>query len=120
MAKINITDLEVSFHVGVPAGERARPQRLLISVEMDSDFSRAAASDDISQTVDYHDVCQQIIGLGEGRSWKLIEKLASDIADVILQNFQTPIVTVTIKKFVITQTAHVSVTLTKSRSSGAL
>ena len=51
MSKISIVDLEVFYHVGVPDEERARPQRLLLTVVMDSDFSAAAASDSISR---YH------------------------------------------------------------------
>jgi len=113
MATITITDLEVSFHVGVPDAERARPQRLLITIEMQTDVSHAAATDDIRHTIDYYKVCHRVANLGEGRSWKLIEKLASDVADEILNYFKPAQVTVTIKKFVLPQTAHVAVMLTK-------
>jgi FolB domain-containing protein len=115
MATITITDLEVSFHVGVPEAERARPQRLLISLEMQSDFTRAAAADDIAHTIDYHAVCQTVTGLGTGRSWKLIEKLAHDIADKVMDRYHPETITVVVKKFVLPQTAHVSVTLKKNR-----
>jgi len=36
---------------------------------------------------------------GDGRSWKLIEKLAADIAEMILSDFQPKKVTVEIKSF---------------------
>jgi dihydroneopterin aldolase len=42
MSKISIVDLEVFYRVGVPDEERAQPQRLLLTVEMESDFSAAA------------------------------------------------------------------------------
>ena len=113
MAKISIVDLEVFYHVGVPDAERAQPQRLLLTVELESDFSAAAKSDSIVDTIDYYAVTQKLLKFGEGREWKLIEKLAADICDLILAEFKPPAVTVEVKKFVIPQTRHVSVQITK-------
>lgn len=116
MSKITITDLEVQFRVGVPDEERAKPQRLLLCIEMELNFNAAAATDDITATIDYFDVSQKIIALGTGRSWKLIEKLAHDIADLVLTGYHPTSVTVTVKKFPIPQAAQVSVSLTKHRT----
>ena len=118
MSKISIVDLEVSFNVGVTDEERAQPQRLLLTVVLDFDFSSAAVSDRITKTIDYCAVAQLLLKFGEGRSWKLIEKLANDLADKVLMEFQPHGVTVEVKKFSIPQAAHVSVSLTKSRGSG--
>ena len=120
MSKITITDLEVFFHVGVPDEERAKPQRLLLTVDMMHDFSSAAVTDRITKTIDYYAVSQQIIALGKDRSWKLIEKLATDIADLVLSEFQPAAVSVTVKKFIIPQAAHVSVSLTKQRQGSGI
>jgi 7,8-dihydroneopterin aldolase/epimerase/oxygenase len=116
MAKISIVDLEVFYRVGVPDAERAQPQRLLLTVEMESDFSTAAKSDSIADTIDYFAVTQRLLKLGDGKSWKLIEKLAADIADTILAEFKPSIVTVEVKKFVIPQSRHVSVSLRVEKS----
>lgn len=113
MSKIRIVDLEVFFRVGVPDEERAQPQRLLVSVEMECDFTQAAAMDALARTIDYHAVCQLLLRFGEGRSWRLIEKLASDMADAILTGFRPQSVSVEVKKFIIPQARHVSVSLTK-------
>jgi FolB domain-containing protein len=115
MAKICIVELGVLYRVGVPDDERARPQRLLLTVEMESDFSAAAQTDSIADTVDYFAVSQRLLGFGEGRSWKLIEKLAADICEMILAEFKPQSVTVEVKKFPIQQARHVSVTLTRTR-----
>ena len=112
-SKISIVDLEVFYRVGVPEAERARPQRLLLTVEMDFDFSKAAKSDGIADTIDYFAVSQRLLKFGEGRSWKLIEKLAADIADLILAEFKPKSVTVEVKKFPIPQARYVSVSATK-------
>lgn len=117
MSKITITDLEVFYHVGVPDEERARPQRLLLTVTMDVDFSAAARSDDLTDTINYFAVSQRLLKFGEGRSWKLIEKLASDIADLILGEYRPAAVTVEVKKFPIPESRFVSVMLTRCRQS---
>ena len=113
MGKISIVDLEVFYHVGVPDAERAQPQRLLLTVEMESNFSAAAQSDAIADTIDYFAVTQRLLKFGDGREWKLIEKLATDITNTVLAEFKPSAVSVTVKKFVIPQTQFVSVTVAK-------
>src|SRR5260370_33067187 len=90
MSKIAIVDLEVSWCVGVTEEERATPQRLLLTVEMDFDFSSASVSDRIEKTIDYHEVAQEMLKFGESRSWKLIEKLAVNIASLVLTAYKPP------------------------------
>ena len=109
MDSIVINDLEVFYRVGVPDEERASPQRLLITVEMERDFQRAAATDDLYQTIDYFAVSQRLLKFGESRSWKLIESLAVQIAEMIKRDFKAVAVTVEVKKFIIPQTKYVSV-----------
>ena len=111
MSKISIVDLEVFYRVGVPDAERAQPQRLLLTVELESDFTAAAKSDGIADTIDYYAVTQRLLKFGEGREWKLIEKLASDIADTVLKEFKPQSVFVEVKKFIIPQARYVSVSL---------
>ena len=115
MSKISIVDLEVFYHVGVPDEERARPQRLLLTVIMEFDFSAAAASDSIADTIDYFAVTQRLLKFGGGRSWKLIEKLAADIADAVVSEFKPHAVTVEVKKFIIPQARYVSVSIERHR-----
>jgi dihydroneopterin aldolase len=116
MDTIALVDLEVFYRVGVPDAERAKPQRLLLTVELQSDFSAAAKSDGIADTIDYYAVSQRLLRFGEGREWKLIEKLAADIADAVLAEFKPGSVSVEVKKFIIPQTRHVSVALTRART----
>ena len=113
MSKIAIVDLEVFYHVGVPDEERAQAQRLLLTVEMEHDFSQAAQTDDLMHTINYYAVTQRLLKLGEGRSWKLIETLASDIAQLVLAEFQATAVTVEVKKFIIPQARYVAVSLSR-------
>jgi len=113
MDKIIIKDLAVFYCVGVPDEERAQPQRLLLSIEMEHDFARAAKSDSLDQTINYFAVSQRLIGFGENRNWKLIETLAVEIAEMILREFKPQRVSVEVKKFVIPEAAHVGVRVTR-------
>lgn len=117
MNKIIIKDLEVFYRVGVPDEERATPQRLLITIEMEHDFSAAARTDDLTQTINYFAVSQEILNFGSGRNWKLIEKLANDVADFILTEFRADAVFVEVKKFIIPQARYVAVQLRKKKNS---
>jgi FolB domain-containing protein len=114
--KISIVDLEVFYRVGVPEEERAQPQRLLLTIEMESDFTAAARTDGIADTIDYFAATQRLLKFGEGREWKLIEKLAADIADTVLVEFHPQSVTVDVKKFIIPQARYVSVGLLRKRN----
>ena len=114
MDKIKIAELEVYYHVGVPEEERAKPQRLLISIEMEHDFTTAISRDNLAETIDYFAVCQQVLKFGEDCHWQLIETLAADIAAMVLEDFRPKTVTVEVKKFVIPQAAHVSVSVTRA------
>jgi len=112
--KISIVDLEVFYCVGVPEAERIKPQRLLLTVEMDFDFSAAAGSDNIRDTIDYFAVSQRLLKFGEGHSWKLIEKLAADIADMVLSEFKPRSVRVEVKKFPIPAAHYVSAIIARA------
>ena len=116
MSRITIVDLEVHYCVGVTDEERATPQRLLVSVDLSHDFSVAAVSDRLEKTIDYNEVVQRLLKYGEGRNWKLLEKLATNIADLILAEYRPQAVAVEIKKFAIPETKYVAVSLTKTKT----
>ena len=111
MAKdtIIISDLEVFYRVGIGAEERSRPQRLLVTMEMAHNFKSAAARDDLAETIDYATLCQRLLHFGEDTQWALIETIASDLAQMILEEFSPSEVTVEVKKFVIPQARYVAV-----------
>ena len=115
MDKIIISDLEAFYQVGVTDQERAKPQRLLISVEMLHDFKAAISSDNLGGTIDYFSVSQRLLHFGEETQWQLIETLAHDIAELILKEYKPSSVTIEVKKFVIPQARYVAVSLTRSR-----
>lgn len=115
MDSITLRELEVHFRVGVPAEERAQAQRLLVTVTMTLDFAPAVRSGSISETIDYAQVAERIRHLGQGREWVLIESLAADIANAILNEFRPRSVFVEVQKFIIPEARYVAVSLTRER-----
>jgi FolB domain-containing protein len=111
--QITIKDLTVFYRVGVPDEERAKPQRLLLTIELEHDFTAAARHDDLTQTIDYHALTQRLQSYGRRRSWKLIEKLAVDLAVLILRDYGPQQVTVEVKKLILPETRYVSVKVTR-------
>ncbi len=116
MSRISIVDLEVLYSVGVTDEERSKPQRLLVSVDMVADFSSAEVSDRIEKTINYQDVADELVKFGQNRSWKLLERLVSNIADLILSRFKPESVVVEVKKFALPKARYVSVSLGRTRS----
>ncbi|MFM2295931.1 MAG: dihydroneopterin aldolase [Verrucomicrobiota bacterium] len=114
--QIKITDLEVNYRIGVPDEERAHPQRLTLTITMLHDFGQAARTDQVGRTIDYFAVTQWLQKYGEQRTWKLLETLAVNIAEEILQRFRPQSVTVEVKKFIIKEAAHVSVSVSRARA----
>jgi len=112
---IIISDLVVLYHVGVPDAERAKPQRLLLTIEIEKAFDSAGATDDINATIDYYAVTQRLLKFGEGKNWKLIEKLASDIAETILREFRADAISVEVKKFIIPEARYVAVRIRREK-----
>jgi len=115
MSRIVIVDLEVFYCVGLTDEERAKPQRLLLTIDMNLDFSSAAISDRIEKTVNYQSVADELLKFGDGRSWKLLEKLVTNIAETIFSKYKQQSVAVEAKKFIIPQARYVAVSTTKAR-----
>ncbi|MDO8349137.1 MAG: dihydroneopterin aldolase [Planctomycetota bacterium] len=108
---IVISELEVSYRVGVPDEERRAAQRLLLTVEMEppDGFGAAAAGDDLARTIDYFAVSRRLLALGTGREWRLIESLAVEIAGLVRQEFGAARVRVEVKKFILPEARYVAV-----------
>lgn len=117
--QIHIEDLEVRYCVGVPEAERAQPQRLLLSLTLFHDFTAAAETDDLRQTVDYFALTRRLLKYGEGRSWRLIETLAVELAEWVLREFGPAAVEVEVKKFILPETRWVSVKVRRLRPDAA-
>ncbi len=109
---LTIADVELWTRIGVLKEERETEQRLLVTVEISLDAKHAATSDDVKKSINYIDVAQHIKELATTER-KTIERLAENIAQMILKKYKPSEVTVTVKKFVMPGTDHVSLKITR-------
>lgn len=98
MDKIIITDLQTTAILGVYAHERTRPQPVVINLTLFTDTRAAGRSDDLADAINYAVVCERVLALVEGAEAYLIERLAADIAALILDAFEIARVVVRVDK----------------------
>lgn len=114
--RVLVRGLEVMATVGVPDGERAAPQRLLIDLEVVPSRAFAELADDIENAVDYHALSLRLRQVAECGQRHLIETLAVDLADAVLADEKVAAVRVRIRKFILPDTEFVGVELSRSRA----
>ena len=96
--RIIIDDLHLTTSIGVTDAERATAQRILISVEMETDTRTVGKTDRLEDTTNYSSVAESVRTLAKSAR-NTIEKLAEDIAEEVLRQPLVEAVTVTVKKF---------------------
>jgi dihydroneopterin aldolase len=82
-----IERLEFQGRCGVTATERRRPQPLAIDLELDCDGTTAEAADQVSKTVDYAQVAERIVELGETQTCALLETFTEQILTMLFTEF---------------------------------
>jgi dihydroneopterin aldolase len=112
---IEIRRLRVSTHIGVPDEERSLTQTLFVSIVMTPGQGFDSLADDISRTIDYFQVSQEIERLAAARPRCLIETLATDIARHLLENHYLAKVAITIEKHILPNTECVAVHIERAR-----
>jgi FolB domain-containing protein len=95
---IEIKDLLMRGIVGVNEDERRKRQDILVNLVMATDIRPAAAADDIEQACNYRTVSKAIIRKVEDSSYFTVEKLATEIARLVLQDDMVKEVKVTVEK----------------------
>ena len=98
MDKIHIRDIALRCIIGVNDEERREKQDVIVSISLHADLSRAGATDDFADTVDYKAIKQRVLSLVEGSHHFLIEALAESIARACLESGRVQQVDVTVEK----------------------
>ena len=94
--------------MGVLDGERAQPQRLVVSLTLEPQGNFAELGDDLARTVDYVLVCEELRRFVSGRRDKLIETLAHEMATHLLRTFALVRVDLELRKFILPETRFVA------------
>ena len=98
MDRIFIRDLALRCIIGIYPEERREKQDVIVNVTLECDCAPAAASDRIEDAVDYKTIKRGIIAEVESSRHQLIERMASRIADICLQNPKVLSATVCVDK----------------------
>lgn len=114
MDQIHIHSLELPTRIGVPAEERDAWQTLQADITLTLRQSFDRLHDDLSQTIDYAAVATRLRMLAAERPRQLIETLISEMAALLLSEFNPAAVTLELRKRILPGTDHVAVRITRS------
>jgi dihydroneopterin aldolase len=95
---VYIRALRIDTVIGIYEWERRTRQTLVFDLEMSADIARAAASDDIADTLNYKAVAKRLIQFVGESSFQLVETLAERCAQIVREEFGVPWVRLTINK----------------------
>jgi dihydroneopterin aldolase len=95
---IFLSDLRVKTIVGIWDWERKLRQTVSIDLQMGADIRKAAATDNIDDTLDYKQLAKRIQQFVEDSEFRLVETLAESLARVALSEFDIPWITVRVNK----------------------
>jgi len=115
MDNIFIDDIRIPIVIGIYPHERTSLQMVSISLLIGTSTKVAATSDNIADTIDYAEVVERLRGDLQSRQFNLVEKLAEHIASLLINDFRSPWVRVSIEKIgVLPEVQRVGVVIERS------
>ncbi|WP_318504560.1 dihydroneopterin aldolase [Photobacterium leiognathi] len=98
MDTVFIEQLEVIATIGVYDWEQEIKQKLVLDLEMAHDNRPAANNDDVMLALDYSTVSIAVTNLIEQGRFLLVERVAEEVANLIMTDFNVPWVKVRVTK----------------------
>ena len=98
MDKVLIKNLQVETIIGIFNWEREVRQVVSIDLEMEFNNKVAAKSDDIEDALDYKKIGKRVSSYVERSKFKLVERLAEQIAKLVLKEFPVASLKVSVTK----------------------
>lgn len=93
-----IEELTVITTIGVYDWEQTIRQKLVFDVELAWDNRKAALSDDVADCLSYADVSEAIIKHVEPNQFALVERVAEEVAMLLMDKFNSPWVRIKVSK----------------------
>ena len=93
-----IEQLSVITTIGVYDWEQTIEQKLVFDIEMGWDNRKSAKSDDVNDCLSYADISETVIGHVEGQRFALVERVAEEVAELLLKKFNSPWVRIKLSK----------------------
>ena len=96
--RLKLSGIRIFPRIGVTPEERAAPQECQADIVISGDWSSAAATDDLADSIDYCLVIQKVREVAASREYVLLETLAHSIAQSVLADFPVESVKVRVRK----------------------
>ena len=93
-----IRGLKAASVIGCYDWERDIRQTLVIDLELQADFTRAAQTDALADALDYAAISQRVIAVCDESRFQLLEALAEHLAGIVLAEFSIQSLRMTITK----------------------
>ncbi|OCQ52303.1 Dihydroneopterin aldolase [Photorhabdus australis subsp. thailandensis] len=93
-----IEELVVITTIGVYDWEQTIKQKLVFDIEMGWDNKRAFSSDNVEYCLDYAKVSEAVINHVENQNFALVERVAEEVADLLLNRFNSPWIRIKVSK----------------------
>lgn len=93
-----LRDLRIDTVIGIYGWERRTTQTLIFDLEMSADIAKAAASDDIKDTLNYKSVAKRLTQFVSESDFQLVETLAERCAEIIRNEYGVRWVRLTLNK----------------------
>ena len=87
---IYLNDLRIETIIGIYGWERKTKQTVVLDIEMGTDIRKASASDVVADTINYKSVAERLFSFVGESEFELVETLAEQISDVLLNEFKVP------------------------------
>ncbi len=95
---IFLQEVKIQTVLGVPDWERMQPQTVVLDIELAMPHSRSCETDAIEDTIDYGQIVARLRERFAVTSFRLVEALAEDAAQLIMREFGAPWVKVRVAK----------------------
>ncbi|WP_067531502.1 dihydroneopterin aldolase [Nocardia crassostreae] len=82
--RIELRGLRVFAHHGVFDFEKRDGQEFVVDLTVWTDFSAAAKSDDLAETIHYGELADLVVGIVGGAPRDLVETVVSEVADRVM------------------------------------
>jgi 7,8-dihydroneopterin aldolase/epimerase/oxygenase len=112
---VSVRDLRVLAVIGVRDWEREIEQTLVFSADMAADVGGAAASDELSDTLDYSAVAETITTVVREGRFRLIETAAERVAERLLADYGLNWLRLEVRKPVANASYTAAVTIERTR-----
>ena len=111
-----IEQLNVITTIGAYDWEQTIKQKLVFDIEMAWDNRKSAASDDVNDCLSYADVSDAVIGHVSSQNFALVERVAEEVATLLLSRFNCPWVRIKLSKpGAVAQAANVGVIIERGK-----